>query len=95
MVELAQESPRPYRAQAVEAIRISHEIAGSGMDHAQLFTAYVLVVAPETSFTLLSSLAALDAAIQAAVKAEGQGTIDIFREFIGRLNDESKSKRCT
>ena len=48
MVELAQGPPslitRTYRAQAVEAIRISHELAGSGMDHAELFKAYVLVV---------------------------------------------------
>ena len=51
--------------------------------------------APETSLTLPSSLAALDAAIEAAVEAEGQGTMDILHEFVGCLNDASKSKRCT
>ena len=42
-------------------------------------------------------MAALEAAIEAAVKAEGQTTTDadIFREFVNCLNDESKSKRCT
>ena len=33
-----------YKAQAVEAIRISHELVGSRTDHAELFTTYVLLV---------------------------------------------------
>ena len=51
--------------------------------------------ASETTFTLRSSLAALDAALEAAVTAEGPTTTDIFREFVKCLNDESKAKRCT
>jgi len=51
--------------------------------------------ASETTFTLRSSLAALEVAIEAAVTAEGQTTTDIFREFVICLNDESKAKRCT
>ena len=48
MVELAQGPPpsiiHTYRAQAIEAIRISHELARSGMDPAESFTVYVLAV---------------------------------------------------
>ena len=79
MVELAQESLRLDTAQTVEETRSSHALAGSRMDYAELSTVYVLAFAPETSFTLPSSLLAeFDAAIQATGNAGAQGTIDIF-----------------
>ena len=40
-----------FKSQVVEAIRISHELAGDATDYAELSATYVPVLAPKTLFT--------------------------------------------
>lgn len=98
IVKRASRVKHTFKSQVVEAIRISHELAGNATDHADLCATYVPVTCARNHFYPQSSLVALESVIEAAVNAEDEPektTTDKLNEFVSCLKNDSMVERYT